>query len=127
MQVAVDRRLGNLVILHQRANKHALLAPLLELSDLLGRELLAAAKYHPSGLGELDAIHLALGPQLRLELSDGPEHVEEQPAGRVVGVDLLVEHLKVDTLAPQLLGDLAEVQRRIVDPGICTVRAAGVR
>ncbi len=84
----------------QRADPHALLAPLLEFGDLSWRKLLAAAKHHAPGLGELDAVHLALGAELRLKLCDGAQHVEEQPARRVVGVDLLVEHLEVDALAP---------------------------
>jgi hypothetical protein len=35
---------------------------------------------------------------------------KSNPAHRVVGVDMLVEHEEVDALPPQLLGDLTAVQ-----------------
>lgn len=100
-----------MIVPHQRADEHALPAPLLKLGDLVWGELLAAPEDDSSGLGELDAVHLALGPQLGLELGNGAEHVEEQPTGGGIGVDLLVEHLEMNTLASQLLGDLTQVQR----------------
>lgn len=84
MQVTVDRRLRNLVVLHQCADEHALLAPLLKLGDLRWCELLAAAEHHTTGLGELGAVHLALGLQLRRKLGDGAKRAQEQPARRVV-------------------------------------------
>lgn len=95
--------------MHQRADQHALLASLLELGDMRWCKLLTAAKHNTPSLGELNAVHLALGRELRLKLGNGAQHMEEQPARRVAGVDLLVEHLEVDALAPELLSDLAEV------------------
>lgn len=105
------RRVGEPVVMHQRANEHALLAPRQKFSDLRQRELFASAQHDASLLGELNAVHLPLGPEFGLELRDSPEHVEEQPTRGVVSVDLLVEYLEMDALALEVVCNLAEVQR----------------
>jgi hypothetical protein len=88
----------------------------LKLGDLLWAQLLFLAEFHTPFLRLLDAILLPLGAYLRLELSDGPQHIEKQTARRVAGVDILVKHLETHPLALQLGRNLAQMKRRTSQP-----------
>ena len=59
----------------------------------------------------LNALALPLRTELRLELSNGAQHMEQEPAGRITGVEVLIQHLQMDAFALQVLRDLAEVER----------------
>ena len=115
-QVAVDRRFGDPIRLHQIADQLTVLAALTQFFHLLVRELTLGTKLHAACFGFLDAIHLPFGPDLRLELGNGSEHVEQQSSGGVTGIDILVNHLKMHALAVQFIGDLAQVQRGTRQP-----------
>jgi len=39
-----------------------------------------------------------LCPNLRLELPNCPEHVEQQASGCIAGIDVLIEHLQFNLL-----------------------------
>jgi hypothetical protein len=53
---------------------------------------------------------LSLGTDFSFKLSNGAEHVEEQSAGGVAGIDVLVKHLQVNSLTLQLLSNLTQMQ-----------------
>jgi hypothetical protein len=71
---------------------------------------------HPTFSGLPNPIHLSLRPELRLELGNGPEHVEQQASRRRARLHLLIEDLQVDLLPLEYGRDLAEMQGRAGEP-----------
>jgi len=65
---------------------------------------------HPPRFGFLNPIHLSLGAYLGFELGNGAQHIKEEAAGRISGVDVLIEHVEMHLLLGQGLGDLAQMQ-----------------
>lgn len=90
-EIAIDTRFGEVVVLHERFDAHALGASVPECSNLLRRQLLGPAEVHPTRFGFGDPIHLPFGPELRLKLGDGSQHMEQQAACGIARVDVLIE------------------------------------
>jgi hypothetical protein len=67
---------------------------------------------YPAGEGFLDALHVPLGPQLRLKLRHRTQHIKEQAAGGLRDSDMLVQHAQCDACRGQGHRALAQVQRR---------------
>jgi hypothetical protein len=44
----------------------------------------------------LDAIRQPFGPYFRLELPNGPQHMEQQTLRGTPGIDMLIEYLRVE-------------------------------
>src|SRR3954451_9836059 len=113
VQVAVERGLGDP---HQPADLgHGVALLAVELHRelaALGREQLRPAALAPSGAGGGEA---GLGPfadEVALDLRQGPEHVEDEPAAARGGVDLLLEALEPDPAALERLAEPDEVAQR---------------
>ena len=64
-----------------------------------------------------DAVRLVFSADLVLELADGARRVERKPPRRVEDVVALARHDRVDAVATQGFGHLAQVQRRVRNPG----------
>ena len=79
-------------------------------SALLARQTLGPAQVHPTFSGLPNPIHLPLRPEFRLELGNGPKHVEQQTARGIAGVDMLIKHLELDLLAVEFGRDLTEME-----------------
>jgi hypothetical protein len=71
-------------------NGRPLLAAVLQFSDLLRPQVLVSTKSYPPRFGGLNAIHLALGTQLRFKLCNRPQHMEQEPTGGIRGINLLI-------------------------------------
>jgi hypothetical protein len=115
-QVALDTGFGEMILAHQRGDARPVAASLPEGCALLWRQALFSAHVHPTCSGLLDPIPLPLGPEFGRELRHGTQHVEQQAAGRSTGVEMLIAHLKVDLLARQFGGNLAQMQRGAGEP-----------
>jgi hypothetical protein len=76
---------------------------------VLRRQFLGPAEVHPPRFGFVDPVHLPFGPELRLKLGDGPLHMEQQAAGGIARVDVLIEDVEIDLLPGQGLGNLAQM------------------
>ncbi len=77
---------------------------------MLAGEVLFPSKLHAARFSFLDAIHLPLGANLGLKLRNRSQHIEEQAAGRITRIEVLVHDLEVDLLAGECIGDLTQVQ-----------------
>src|SRR5262245_66441991 len=60
-------------------------------------------------LGGGDAVHLPFASEVRLELREHAQHVEERLAGGGAGIDRLLRSLEVNVLLAQLMHDVLEV------------------
>ena len=65
---------------------------------------------HPPRFGFLNPIHLSLGAYLGFELGNSAQHIKEEAAGRISGVDVLIEHLEAHVLAFEIIGNLTQMQ-----------------
>jgi hypothetical protein len=65
------------------------------------------ALVHAGGLGFSDPLQLALAAEVRLELGEHAQHVEEALAGGGAGVDRLFGHLKLDATGPGTAIDMS--------------------
>jgi hypothetical protein len=74
------------------------------------------AEAHASCQGFLNALHLPLRPQLRLKLGNRTQHSEEQAAGGIRDINILVKHTQGDAFRVQGHRELAQVQRRACQP-----------
>jgi hypothetical protein len=83
-QVTVDARPPDLKPLGDLSRTNPLSA---KLADLFSGNARLATLVPSLSLGFLDPLPLAFFPQVRLELSERGEHVQEQPAIRGGGVD----------------------------------------
>jgi hypothetical protein len=52
---------------------------------------------------------LPLGAYLGFKLADSAEHVEQQAACRIAGVEVLIEHLEVHPFTCKFIGNLAQM------------------
>jgi hypothetical protein len=50
---------------------------------------------------------MSLGAYFGFKLTDCPEHVEEQSAGCIVGVNMLIENLEINPFPCEFIGNLA--------------------
>jgi hypothetical protein len=57
----------------------------------------------------LNPLALPLGTELGLKLRNRSEHVKEQPAGRIAGIDTLVQHDQVDPFPGKDLSNLTQM------------------
>jgi hypothetical protein len=63
-------------------------------------------------LGFLNPLALPFRSQFRLKLRNGSQHMKQQTARSITGIDALVEHLHVDPFPAQEFGDLAQMPGR---------------
>jgi hypothetical protein len=92
IEVAIHAGFTQSILLHQVFNTHAS-SPLLTQGRDLGRgEGMLPAEAHASCQGFLNALHLPLRPQLRLKLGNRTQHIEEQAAGGIRDINILVKH-----------------------------------
>src|SRR5262249_598659 len=80
-----------------------------ESSDLVRVNRPWAALVNALRFGRLDALHLSLAPEVRFELGEDAQHVQERLAGRRAGVDGLLCRLQVHTALAQLMDEVLEV------------------
>lgn len=81
-----------------------------QLQNLLRGEFFLGTETNALLFGFLNPIHLPLGAYFRFELADGAEHIKQQAASCITGIDALIEDLEVDLLAVKLIGDLSQMQ-----------------
>jgi hypothetical protein len=67
-------------------------------------------------LGFLNPLALPFSPELRLKLRNGSQHVKQQTASGIAGIDTLIEHMQVDPFPGQHLGDLTQMPGRAGQP-----------
>ena len=96
--------------MHQSFDEHTLGSSALELRDLRWREFFLWTKADPPCFRFLNAIHLPLGAYFGFKLRNGTEHVEQQTACRVAGVNVLIEHLEVHSFPCQCIGNVAQME-----------------
>ena len=95
----VDAGSSNAQLLRHGGCPHSLAHQLRDLGRVDGSW---AALVDAALLGSSDPFHLALAPQVRLELREHAEHVEEGFARGRAGVDRLLGSLEVSALLTQL-------------------------
>jgi hypothetical protein len=81
-----------------------------QLGHLLRRKALPPTEGNAPRFSLADTVHLPFSADFGLELANGPQHVEQQAARGIAGVDALIEHLEIDFLPLEFLGNLAKVQ-----------------
>jgi hypothetical protein len=67
-------------------------------------------------LGFLNPLALPFSTEFRLKLRNGSQHVKQQTARGIAGIDALVEHMQVDLFPDEDLGDLAQMPGRAGQP-----------
>lgn len=104
-EVAGDRGLG-----------YAGADPLSRLFDLIVGELACAAPVLAGRLGDPDAFALPFADEGALELGEGAEEIEHEPADRVVGVEavglLLLDEVNGSALRGDLVDDVTKIAQR---------------
>jgi len=111
-QVAVSTSLRQPKFSHQVNNLNPGLSFPFQLPHGLLRQSPLPPKRHTASLRFLDTFQLTLGTDFRLKLSNRSKHVEEQAAGRIARVDILIEHLQLNALFPEPICNLAEMEGR---------------
>ncbi len=82
------------------------------LGDLLRCQRLLSAKPDAARFRALNAIHVSYCPQRCLKWCNHAQHVEQQSACGIAGVNLLIKHVEVHTFALERLSQLAQMQCR---------------
>jgi len=75
------------VVLHERFDAHALGTSGPEGRALVRRQRLGPAEVHPARFGFVNPIHLPFSSELRLELGNGPEHIEQQASRGIARIE----------------------------------------
>lgn len=81
-----------------------------ESSQLFVPQLASSSKLDSSRLRAGDALRGAFFDEVTLEFTDGGEHVKQQAACRVAGVDCLVDYNQVDLLCRDFRRDLRKIE-----------------
>ena len=119
-QVAIEGRLTEVIVLHQRLNQDTMGTALLHLDHLGGREGRLTPKPDPSGLGGRNPFHLPLMPEPVFKLGNRPQHVKMELATGGAGVNLLIEHHEMNPplfQVPSHRTEMVERARETVQPG----------
>jgi len=89
-KVSVDGCFGEAIFFHQVFDKYALPSPLFHSPTFLIGEFLLPTESYAAPFGFLNTFHLSFCPDFRFELSDSAEHIKQQAARSVSGIDALI-------------------------------------
>ena len=112
-QCTIDTRFAEPCLLDDRRHSLACFAQCPDLLHPLIGEFTLASELHPSVLGLGDAIHLALSPNVVLELSDQGKDAHDELAGTGRGVDRrIIQNLEADALLGDFRNNPVKVRGR---------------
>lgn len=92
-QIPINTGFREFIFCHQIFNQNSGFSLLTHFFDLIIVEFFLGSEADPFFLGLEDAVNLPFGADFRFKLINCSEHIEQQPAGRVRRIDVLINNL----------------------------------